>query len=179
MTWSSGAGERWHVSFGNNPTAMNFVLDTYVYLTNPSEVANLELDLNQVTSSGKTIMFDTQCSSYSKTWEYTVVSGSSNHWTISRRLLNPLTWKAKTWHQHPDRNAPRQQRQRHARLGPIWMARVAAFKNAKGYGHREPRLGERHASHQLPGRRIEHTAVDTSSPPTSTTWSSITGSPQG
>ncbi len=135
MTWSSGAGERWHVSFGNNPSAMNFVLDTYVYLTDPSEVANLELDLNQVTSSGKTMMFDTQCSSYSKTWEYTVVSGSSNHWTRSNVYCNPLTWKAKTWHHiqigmHRDSSG---------NITHDWVnldGTHSVFSNAKGYGTR-------------------------------------------
>jgi hypothetical protein len=135
MTYSSGAGERWHVSFGNNPTAMNFVLDTYVYLVNPSQVANLELDLNQVTSSGKTMMFDTQCSSYSKTWEYTVVSGSTNHWTRSNIYCNPLTWKAKTWHHiqigmHRDTSG---------NITHDWVnldGTHSVFKNAKGYGTR-------------------------------------------
>jgi hypothetical protein len=135
MTYSKGAGERWHVSFGTNPTAMNFVLDTYVYLTDPSQVANLELDLNQVTSSGKTIMFDTQCSSYSKTWEYTVVSGSSNHWTRSNIYCNPLTWKAKTWHHiqigmHRESNGD---------ITHDWVnldGTHSVFKNATGYGTR-------------------------------------------
>lgn len=98
MTYSNRGGERWHISFGNNPTAMNFVLDTYVYFTNPSQVANLELDLNQVTSTGKTVMLNTQCSSYSKTWEVTYVSGSSPHWKSTNVPCNPLTWTAKTWH---------------------------------------------------------------------------------
>jgi hypothetical protein len=136
MTYSSGAGERWHVSFGNNGSAMNFVLDTYVYLENPSQVANLELDLNQVTSSGKTVMFDTQCSSYSKTWEYTVVSGgSTDHWTKSNIYCNPLTWKAKTWHHiqigmHRDSSG---------NITHDWVnldGTHSVFKNAKGYGLR-------------------------------------------
>lgn len=135
MTWSNGAGERWHVSFGNNPTAMNFVLDTYVYLTDPTQVANLEMDLNQVTSTGKTIMFDTQCSSYSKTWEYTVVSGSTNHWTKSNVYCNPLTWKAKTWHHiqigmHRDSSG---------NITHDWVnldGTHSVFNNAKGYGTR-------------------------------------------
>jgi hypothetical protein len=98
MTYSSGGGERWHVSFGNNATAENFVLDTYVYFVDPSQVQNLELDLNQVTSDGKSIMFNTQCSSDSKTWEYTVVTNGSGHWKPSNVACNPLTWAAKTWH---------------------------------------------------------------------------------
>jgi hypothetical protein len=99
MTYTDHGGERWHVTFASNGSAMNFSLDTYVYLVNPSQVANLELDLNQVTSSGKTIMFNTQCSSYSKTWEYTAVSSTgSSHWKSSNIYCNPKTWAAKTWH---------------------------------------------------------------------------------
>ena len=35
-TYSNGGGQRFHVSFDNNPTAMNFALDTYVYVTDPT-----------------------------------------------------------------------------------------------------------------------------------------------
>src|SRR6202789_28883 len=98
MTYSDHGGERWHVSFGNNGTATNFVLDTYVYLVEPSQVQNLELDLNQVMSNGKTVIYGTQCSSISKTWEYATISGSSAHWKSSNIGFNPLNWSAKTWH---------------------------------------------------------------------------------
>ena len=98
MTYSDHGGERWHVSFGNNGTATNFVLDTYVYLVEPSQVQNLELDLNQVMSNGKTVIYGTQCSSISKTWEYATISGSSAHWKSSNIGCNPLNWSAKTWH---------------------------------------------------------------------------------
>ena len=98
MTYSNRGGERWHVSFGNDPSSTHFALDMYVYLVNPSQVANLELDLNQVTSAGQTIIYGTQCSSYSKTWEYVYVSGGKPHWKSSNIACNPLTWSAKTWH---------------------------------------------------------------------------------
>jgi hypothetical protein len=98
MTYSNHGGERWHLSFGNNASSMNFVLDTYVYFINPSQVQNLELDLNQVMSNGETVIYGTQCSSISKTWEYTVESGNSPHWKSSNVACNPLNWAAKTWH---------------------------------------------------------------------------------
>lgn len=98
MTYTNHGGERWHVSFASDGSAVHFVLDTYVYLVNPSQVANLELDFNQVASSGKTIMFNTQCSSYSKTWEYTAVTSSGSRWKSSNVYCNPKTWAAKTWH---------------------------------------------------------------------------------
>jgi hypothetical protein len=97
MTYSARAGYRWHYSFAKSTTATHFVYDTYVYITDPSQLANLELDMNQVMSNGKTVIFGMQCSTYSKTWEYTVSSGGS-HWKSSNVGCNPRTWAAKTWH---------------------------------------------------------------------------------
>jgi hypothetical protein len=98
MTYSNHGGERWHLSFGNNATSMNFVLDTYVYMVNPNQVQNLEIDMNQVMSNGETVIYGTQCSSISKTWEYTIVTSNSPHWKSSNIGCNPLSWSAKAWH---------------------------------------------------------------------------------
>ncbi|MFL6428247.1 MAG: hypothetical protein ACJ71S_08390 [Acidobacteriaceae bacterium] len=97
MTYSSNGGERWHNSFGNDGSATHFVMDTYVYVKNPSQMANLELDLNQVMSNGATVIYGTQCSVYSHSWEWTYVSGGP-HWHSSNIPCNPTTWAANTWH---------------------------------------------------------------------------------
>ena len=97
MTYSKRGGVRWHLSFAKDASKTHFVYDTYVYLTDPSQVANIELDMNQVMSNGKTVIFGTQCSTYSKTWEYTVNTGGS-HWKSSNIGCNPRTWAANTWH---------------------------------------------------------------------------------
>jgi hypothetical protein len=97
MTYSSRGGVRWHVSFAKDDSATHFVYDTFVYLTDPSQVANIELDMNQVISDGRTVIFGTQCSTYSKTWEYTIVSGGT-HWKPSNIACNPQNWAANTWH---------------------------------------------------------------------------------
>jgi hypothetical protein len=97
MTYSKHGGERWHLSFANSAAATHFVYDTYVYFKDSSQVANLELDMNQVMSNGKTVIFGTQCSSYTKTWEYTIVSGGA-HWKSSNIACNPKNWASKTWH---------------------------------------------------------------------------------
>jgi hypothetical protein len=97
MTYSARGGVRWHLSFAKDASKTHFVYDTYVYITDPSQVANIELDMNQVISNGKTVIFGTQCSTYSKTWEYTVNTGGS-HWKSSNIGCNPRTWAAKTWH---------------------------------------------------------------------------------
>jgi hypothetical protein len=98
MTYSNHGGERWHLSFGNDGSSANFVLDTYVYLANPDQVQNLELDLNQVMSNGETVIFGTQCSSVSNTWEYSYISSNAPHWKPSNIACNPRSWAANTWH---------------------------------------------------------------------------------
>jgi hypothetical protein len=97
MTYSARGGERWHISFAKDANATHFVYDTYVYIVDPSQIANIEMDMNQVMSDGRTVIFGTQCSSYSKTWEYTIVSGGT-HWKSSNIACNPMNWAAKTWH---------------------------------------------------------------------------------
>jgi hypothetical protein len=97
MTYSKHGGVRWHVSFAKDAAATHFIYDTYVYIVDPAQVANLELDMNQVMSNGKTVIFGTQCSTYTKTWEYTYVSGGA-HWKSSGIACNPKNWAAKTWH---------------------------------------------------------------------------------
>lgn len=98
MTYSDRGGERWHLSFGNDTIATHFVYDTYVYLVDPSQVQNIEMDVNQVMANGETVIFGTQCASGSKTWEYTVINNGKPHWVPSGIPCNPTTWTANTWH---------------------------------------------------------------------------------
>jgi hypothetical protein len=97
MTYSRHGGVRWHNSFATDASATHFVYDTYVYLTNPSQVANLEMDVNHVMSNGETVILATQCSSYSRTWEFSI-RNSRSHWKSSGIPCNPKNWSAKTWH---------------------------------------------------------------------------------
>jgi hypothetical protein len=97
MTYAKHGGERWHVSFAKDPNSTHFIYDTYVYIVDPSQVANIEMDMNQVTSNGATVIYGTQCSSYTKTWEFTTVSGGA-HWHSSNVPCNPTNWAANTWH---------------------------------------------------------------------------------
>jgi hypothetical protein len=97
MTYAKHGGERWHISFAKDASATHFIYDTYVYIVDPSQVGNIELDMNQVMSNGATVIYGTQCSSYSKTWEFTTVSGGT-HWHSSNIPCNPKNWAANTWH---------------------------------------------------------------------------------
>jgi hypothetical protein len=98
VSYSDYGGERFHLAFGNDTAATYFVYDTYVYLVNPTQVQNLELDMNQVTSNGETIIFGTQCSSISGTWEYTYASSGHAHWKPSNLPCNPQNWAPNKWH---------------------------------------------------------------------------------
>ncbi len=95
--WKHG-GEIYHLNFGTDAAATHFVYDTYLYIENPSQVKNLEMDLNQVLSNGKTVILATQCSGYSGTWEYSYVTSGHPHWHTSNLSCNPASWKANTWH---------------------------------------------------------------------------------
>ncbi len=98
VPYSHYGGERFHLVFGNDTAATYFVYDTYVYLVNPTQVQNLELDVDQVTANGETIIFGTQCSSISGTWEYTYASNGQAHWTPSNVPCNPQNWAPNKWH---------------------------------------------------------------------------------
>jgi hypothetical protein len=98
VSYADYGGENYHLVFGQDENATRFVYDTYVYLSDPTQVANLELDVNQVLANGETVIFATQCSRYSGTWEYTVVSNGKPQWKASNIACNPTTWTANTWH---------------------------------------------------------------------------------
>lgn len=95
--WDHG-GERYHLSFGHDLTATHMVYDSYVYVEDVTQLANLEMDLYQVLGNGMTVFFATQCSGYSGTWEYTYVSAGKSHWHTSNVPCNLKSWKPKTWH---------------------------------------------------------------------------------
>jgi hypothetical protein len=98
MTFTSGGGEIYHVSFARDTTATHFVYDANVYVVNPSQLKNLEMDMNAVMSNGQTVILATQCSGYSKSWEYTLRSGTGYHWNPSNIPCDPTQWTANTWH---------------------------------------------------------------------------------
>jgi hypothetical protein len=98
MTYSGRGGEIYHVSFATDKVATHFVYDANVYVVDPSQLANLEMDMNDVTADGKTIILGTQCSTYSKSWEYTLVASGHPHWHASNIPCDPMKWSANTWH---------------------------------------------------------------------------------
>ncbi len=98
VSYSDKAGERYSLTFDHNTEVTHFVYDTYIYLEEPSEVENVELDMNQVISDGKTVIFAFQCSGNSGSWEYSTISGTSPKWHATSLSCSPKKWSAKTWH---------------------------------------------------------------------------------
>jgi hypothetical protein len=98
MTYSGRGGEIYHVSFATDKNATHFVYDANVYVVDPSQLANLEMDMNDVMPDGRTVILGTQCSTYSGSWEYTYQSGGHPHWRASNIPCDPKKWSANTWH---------------------------------------------------------------------------------
>lgn len=98
MAYSARAGVRWSVTAANDTGATHFIYDTWVYSDDWSQVANLEMDINQVTADGKTRILGTQCSGWDHAWDYTLNTSSGGwHWVPSNVTCDPRTWAPKTW----------------------------------------------------------------------------------
>lgn len=103
MSYKNNGGERYWVSFGADTATTNFFWDGWIYIANSAaNIANIELDMNQVLSNGQTIIYGFQCDGYSGTWDYTKNAGTpqkpNDAWVHSKAACNPRNWKVNTWH---------------------------------------------------------------------------------
>ncbi len=101
--FSNAGDERYSVTFGDDTSSTNFLYDAWVYVASPSnDIANLELDVNQVMPNGQTVIFGFQCDGYSGTWGYSENSGTpakpSPRWLASKAKCNVRDWSTNTWH---------------------------------------------------------------------------------
>jgi len=102
-TYSNSAGHRYYLNFAREWKAKNFLYDAWVYIAHPSDdIANLEMDMNEVMANGDTVIFGVQCDGYTNTWDYTANAGSRKHyedvWRHSKAYCNPREWSTNTWH---------------------------------------------------------------------------------
>ena len=102
-TYSNSAGERFYITFGSDSAPKNFLYDTWIYVASPSgDIANLEMDMNEVIWNGDTVIFGVQCDGYSNTWDYTANDGSPKNyydvWRHSTAYCNPREWTQNMWH---------------------------------------------------------------------------------
>jgi hypothetical protein len=101
--FTNAGDERYYVSFGDDSESTNFLYDTWVYFTSSSsQLANLEMDLNQTMPNGQTAIFGFQCDGYSSTWDYTANKGTPQKptvtWVKSNASCNPRNWSINIWH---------------------------------------------------------------------------------
>ena len=102
-SFSDNGDERYQASFGDDTSSTNFVYDTWLYIPSSStNIANLEMDMNQVMSNGQTVIFGFQCDGWNGTWDYTANTGTAKKpidtWVRSRQGCNPQSWSKNTWH---------------------------------------------------------------------------------
>jgi hypothetical protein len=102
-SYTSYGGERYNVKISKDQASTNFVYDTQIYIASPStDIANIEMDLNQVMTNGQTVIFGFQCDGWSHTWDYTANGGSPtspvDHWLHSTQTCDPQKWSTNAWH---------------------------------------------------------------------------------
>ena len=103
ISYKNSAGERFWSGFGADTSARNFLYDARVYIAAPSgDIANVEMDLNQVMANGQTVIFGFQCDGYTETWDYTTNAGTPespmDEWRHSSAPCNPRNWTTGVWH---------------------------------------------------------------------------------
>jgi hypothetical protein len=101
-SYSDYGGVLYSVTYGNDTASHNFVYDAEVWIASGSVLGNLEMDNNQVTANGDTIIYAFQCAGNSGVWEYTRNAGTPAapivDWVKSNQPCDPMTWATNTWH---------------------------------------------------------------------------------
>ena len=98
LNYSAHGGEIYHLSFGLDPNATHFVYESYIYIADPTQIQNIEMDMNHVMANGQTVILGTQCANGSKSWEFTKVANGGTHWYASNIPCDPRSWTANSWH---------------------------------------------------------------------------------
>lgn len=103
ISYRNSGGERYWTSFGADTSSHNFLYDARVYIASPaSDIANIEMDMNQVTANGETVIYGFQCDGYTNTWDYTQNAGTPDYpvdqWVHSSVPCNPRSWSTGVWH---------------------------------------------------------------------------------
>jgi hypothetical protein len=103
-SFKNNGNERYELSWGEDTEATHFLYDAWVYIPSSAEknLANLELDMNQVINDGVVVIMGFQCDGWNGTWDYASNVGSLHktkaHWNHSSQKCNPRSWGADTWH---------------------------------------------------------------------------------
>lgn len=98
--------ERYSIDYQQNASAADyFVYDTYIYITDPQNLQNIEMDTNQVDSSGNVLILGLECVHSANTWEFTTYDPNTGGSTWRNPVgtgwtqdpCDPQKWPANTW----------------------------------------------------------------------------------
>src|SRR5258708_2170036 len=108
-TLNGNPGERYSTAFGNAENATHFVYDVYIYVKDPQNIQNIEMDTNQVwDNNGDVLIYELQCANGPQSWKSTEsnlnaqipqpkrVTPNQNWQT--HLACDPQTWTANAWH---------------------------------------------------------------------------------
>jgi hypothetical protein len=103
MSYTGSGGEIFSASWADDTSATHFIYSDDVYIVSATDVANIEMDMNQVLADGTTVIYAVQCDGYSGTWDISENTGTATnyvvHWAHSNVACPaPKTWAANTWH---------------------------------------------------------------------------------
>lgn len=93
---SGKAGFRWSNHFTNNASPMNFCYDLEVEFADPTQIGQLELDMNQVLADGRNCFLCVQFDTNSGTIQYTTTPNNKCHWNSSKLTHNLKSWPPNT-----------------------------------------------------------------------------------
>lgn len=101
--YGNSGGVRYYASFGDDTSSTNFFYDAWVNIAfSPGQIANLEVDMNQVMANGQTVIFGVQCDGYTGTWDYTANTGTPQRpvdtWVHSQAPCKADSWGKSEWH---------------------------------------------------------------------------------
>ena len=96
--YTNGAGVRFSCIYepSGDTASTHFIYAGYLWIDDPSQIAQMELDNNQVTADGKTYIFGCQANANDNSWDITRMTPNSN-WVPSGQSTNPQKWPAKQW----------------------------------------------------------------------------------
>ncbi len=96
-SYTNHAGVRFSCRYADgDTTSTHFIYAGELWIDDPTQIAQMELDNNQVTADGKTYIFGVQANANDGFWDITEMNPGS-HWTPTTLKVNPRTWPAKTW----------------------------------------------------------------------------------
>ena len=101
VVWKYYGGERFHVYLGpayKDSTSTAFTTDTWIYFNKLANVDNIEIDLNQVTANGDTVIYGLQCYFPKGVWMYVADRSGRPHWNESTVPCTRKMWTSGVWH---------------------------------------------------------------------------------